>query len=497
MIANSAWSALSPVPQAGDAISGTNIGANTTIASVTTSYQGTAYTRIVLNQTPTATSTAGSGNNVSMSISTIYSATYNSALSTGRNDFLITQASYAALTTPISTGDTLSATTYIVSSQTVNSVTPNYITIGGVAYARVVMSAVASATSTAAATNGANNITVTVVSSIAAQYNNAISSSRSTFLITQADYTTNSGSLRVTDVLSATTYITGSQTVSAIVSNYTTIQGVAYAQITMSGNGNATSTAGTGNNVAITDTSSITATYASAVSSSRTDILVLDSDWTASGIAQGDVLSLSTYITGGQTISSAQTGYLSLGGNSYTRIVMSSVGNATSTSQQNQTVTVRAQGTASSYNGTNYLFFDSTSWLASNATIGTAVSTTYTAFPAGTSVLGVSSRTFGATTIYRAQFTQSLNTTVNASATVTFQFGAAYALPGEQVFSFISLPGTQGALDLSNLKELTSTAIGGRGTFPNGPDVLAINVYKTSGSNTPCNLIIRWGEAQA
>jgi hypothetical protein len=47
------------------------------------------------------------------------------------------------------------------------------------------------------------------------------------------------------------------------------------------------------------------------------------------------------------------------------------------------------------------------------------------------------------------------------------------------------------------LKELTTTAIGGRGTFPNGPDVLAINVYKVSGTAVPASIILRWGEAQA
>jgi len=52
-------------------------------------------------------------------------------------------------------------------------------------------------------------------------------------------------------------------------------------------------------------------------------------------------------------------------------------------------------------------------------------------------------------------------------------------------------------LNLSELKELTNTTLGGRGAFPNGPDVLAINVYKTAGAATISNIIIRWGEAQA
>jgi len=47
------------------------------------------------------------------------------------------------------------------------------------------------------------------------------------------------------------------------------------------------------------------------------------------------------------------------------------------------------------------------------------------------------------------------------------------------------------------LKELTNTTLGGRGTFPNGPDVLAINVYKSGGVSTTANIILRWSEAQA
>ena len=65
------------------------------------------------------------------------------------------------------------------------------------------------------------------------------------------------------------------------------------------------------------------------------------------------------------------------------------------------------------------------------------------------------------------------------------------------MFSFIAVPGERSTLDLSELKELTNTPLGGRGTFPNGPDVLAINVYKVTGSDINSNIIIKWGEAQA
>jgi hypothetical protein len=97
----------------------------------------------------------------------------------------------------------------------------------------------------------------------------------------------------------------------------------------------------------------------------------------------------------------------------------------------------------------------------------------------------------------RVAFTQSANTTISKGDSVGFKFGAQYALPGEQVFSFITNPGETTSLSLGSLKELTSTSIGGRGTFPNGPDVLAINVYKVGGANTSTNIILRWGEAQA
>ena len=72
-----------------------------------------------------------------------------------------------------------------------------------------------------------------------------------------------------------------------------------------------------------------------------------------------------------------------------------------------------------------------------------------------------------------------------------------YALPGETVFSYIAGQSGREALDLTPLKELTNTPIGGRGTFPNGPDVLFINVYLTQGAPINANLVLRWGEAQA
>lgn len=89
-----------------------------------------------------------------------------------------------------------------------------------------------------------------------------------------------------------------------------------------------------------------------------------------------------------------------------------------------------------------------------------------------------------------------VGTITSGSTNVTFSRSTA-ALPGETIFSFISSPQSRDALDLTALKELVNTPIGGRGTFPNGPDVLMINVYLSQGVAITGNLVLRWGEAQA
>ncbi len=85
--------------------------------------------------------------------------------------------------------------------------------------------------------------------------------------------------------------------------------------------------------------------------------------------------------------------------------------------------------------------------------------------------------------------------------TITWSTGT-FALPGEQVFAFAgpTVAGTSGAvgerLDLSQLKELTGSPLGGDFKYPDGPDILAINVRLTSGTGTG-HVVLRWSEAQA
>jgi hypothetical protein len=455
-------------------------------------------------QTVTAVSfTAGSVTATLTAISfdfVFQSGNYRRAISNNRTDFYITTAQYDALTTTITTGasgDQLFAASFITGGQRINSVTRDATTYNSVSYTRIFMTANGSNQSSQGFNVGDFNVSVTLTFRLPSTYASAISAARTDFL------TTSTGTAAVTDPLSATTFITGSQTISTITASYVTINGTVYNRIIMSSAGTVSSTAGAGNNVTVTVTSAASATYTRAISTGRTDFLITDAAYDALGgansIAVGDTLFLATFVTPAKTIISVTRSYITLATVSHTRIVMSSAGNSNSTSGSGNdlTILVTAAGSAASYASTNFLFFTSGSWLASGATANTRVATTDTKFPAGTFVNTISTRTFTGTTVYRVTFTQSANTTIAAAGTVTFQFGSLYALPGETVFSFVANPGESSDLSLDALKELTSTTIGGRGTFPNGPDVLAINVYKVAGANTNGNIILRWGEAQA
>ena len=81
-------------------------------------------------------------------------------------------------------------------------------------------------------------------------------------------------------------------------------------------------------------------------------------------------------------------------------------------------------------------------------------------------------------------------------ATSVSYTSGAFAVPGEQVFAFSAYPNSSERLDLTELKELTNSPFGGVGAYPNGPDVLAINV-RTTQNNSTATILLRWGEAQA
>jgi hypothetical protein len=71
------------------------------------------------------------------------------------------------------------------------------------------------------------------------------------------------------------------------------------------------------------------------------------------------------------------------------------------------------------------------------------------------------------------------------------------ATPGEQNFSTLGQPGGFAQIDLSNLKEITNSAIGGYSNYPDGPDVLAVVIKNLTSSTATANINLFWSEAQA
>lgn len=239
----------------------------------------------------------------------------------------------------------------------------------------------------------------------------------------------------------------------------------------------------------------LSSTGTNSIYNNRDRIYVLESNYqvyVTNGIAVGDGIS-GTGIPVNNTIRSFDTSTTTLGASVYRGIRLTN--NTTSTVSGASTVTIKRTYRTSS---TSTIHFTQATWESSGAKAGTEV--TDAIFPANTFVSSASLQTFFGSTYYKVSFTQTSNSTtiVPGTTIVTFRFGVpVYAQPGETVFSFIASPGGTSELQLDKLKELTNTTLGGRGTFPNGPDVLALNVYKASGEAVNCNILLRWGEAQA
>ncbi len=345
---------------------------------------------------------------------------------------------------------------------------------------------------------GFNTVTqnVTAISTPTGLYafSRAFETTRNFFVITNAAYDAITATpLRVGDVISLAGVVTGNQTITSI---ERAKNGSIYTQINMSANANANSTVSV--NQTTTIRNSLATLYGSAFSTSRNTFVLTNAEVTSSNIQVGDAVTQASFLSGGRSVSTITRNAFRISGVNYDVITMNTNASATSAFATNITTTLQIPQTASAYAATNFVFFTQATWNSSNAGVATRVSPSYTSFPAGTAVSAVATRTLGTTTVVRVTFTQTNITTINAAGTVTFEFGdVQYAQPGEQVFAFVANPGNTVDLDLEKLKELTTTAVGGRGAFPNGPDVLAINVLKVAGTATPSTIILRWAEAQA
>ena len=214
--------------------------------------------------------------------------------------------------------------------------------------------------------------------------------------------------------------------------------------------------------------------------------------YVSQGFATGNTLS-GTGFEAGTTVTTIQRSWATVGGTPYGYIFFSPAANANVNNDVNRDVSITYLTST-----TSVIFFQQASWESGGVGIGDP--TNDARFSSGTTVASASLRTYFSTSYYRVSFSQTSTASVITPGTTSVDFSIGtpgYALPGETVFSFIAQPGTESSLDLMELKELTTTAIGGRGAFPNGPDVLAINVFKVGGAAVDANIILRWGEAQA
>ena len=218
--------------------------------------------------------------------------------------------------------------------------------------------------------------------------------------------------------------------------------------------------------------------------------------WDASGATVGDFVTASSggaTFGGGIRIRRVQGPY-TWGGTPYYQVELDSNFNGIVSGN----VTVERRFTQ---DNRSFADVSDASYAAAGVTAGTNVASTggSVTFPAGTIVSDVAQREFGGTEYYRISFNNTYSGTfTQGTGQIDVEFRQPpYAQPGETVFSFIANPGERSTLDLTPLKEITNTPLGGRGTFPNGPDVLAINVYKVTGNDLPANIILKWGEAQA
>jgi hypothetical protein len=80
---------------------------------------------------------------------------------------------------------------------------------------------------------------------------------------------------------------------------------------------------------------------------------------------------------------------------------------------------------------------------------------------------------------------------------VSFSGGGYTAGSGERIFSMFNLGGTQSTIDLTGLKELSNTIIGGNRMYPDGPDTLMIAAGALNVNMTTSSYNLYWTEAQA
>jgi hypothetical protein len=98
-----------------------------------------------------------------------------------------------------------------------------------------------------------------------------------------------------------------------------------------------------------------------------------------------------------------------------------------------------------------------------------------------------------------------VNTTANGTQPSFVQYYPGNLIsgipqPGERVFSTIVQANNQNNLDLSSLKEMSNSVIGGNQNFPDGPDTLVVylqSLVPGAGGSNVVQVNLFWSEAQA
>ena len=73
---------------------------------------------------------------------------------------------------------------------------------------------------------------------------------------------------------------------------------------------------------------------------------------------------------------------------------------------------------------------------------------------------------------------------------------AAAATGGELLFKFITANETE-LFDISKVKELQNSILGGNGLYPNGPELVSFVITNKSADDTTLDIVLSWKEAQA
>ena len=89
------------------------------------------------------------------------------------------------------------------------------------------------------------------------------------------------------------------------------------------------------------------------------------------------------------------------------------------------------------------------------------------------------------------------STTAN-DLTLTIQAITADITGGERLFAIPVSATNQGVLDLSSVKQIGTSTVPGTGTYPNGPEVLAVQITALSTVSNPVGEIqLSFQESQA